>query len=136
MHSLLMEWSELPPTGIAIIDEQRRGVVSTLNTLFYFIGRRQGMNVVNAAIGSMQQYTVVCFATEEQILVEMQYPGLTGHKKQHEALVKILYDAGKHSERMRAPETFLRFLKAWWMEHAVEHDLRFVEYMRESGIPL
>lgn len=37
MHTLFIVWSDMNETGIKIIDDQHRGIVSVINSLYFYM---------------------------------------------------------------------------------------------------
>ena len=91
MHNLFIIWSDMNTTGIKIIDEQHRGVVSAINSLYLFMQYDKGEDIVVPTLNIIYQYTKIHFRTEESMLSRVEYPEFADHKKHHDAFVADLY---------------------------------------------
>ena len=131
MDSLLIVWNDVHATGISIIDEQHRGIVSTINSLFYMIRSKQAQHILVPTILMMEQYTKIHFFTEEKLLESSGYPGFKEHKKLHDKLISQMITVSRESLRNIDPDSFLSFLKHWWINHINKNDRDYVEHIRQ-----
>lgn len=130
MSNLFIKWSDSCNTGIPIIDEQHRGVVSAFNTLHFFLKMNSGVETLNNIINLMKYYAKVHFATEEMLFELSGYPLAAEHKELHAKLTSQTFSVGNKSKLMSDPMEFMDFLKGWWMEHIVGDDLKYSEHIR------
>ncbi len=129
MQNLLIVWTDINDTGIAIIDQQHRGIVSIINSLFFFIRHKQGKEVLAPTIAMIEQYTKIHFATEEKLLKTAKYPDYEAHKRLHDALISRSITIGNESRRSEDPTRYLMFLKNWWLDHINKHDQIYVDHL-------
>jgi hemerythrin len=135
MH--LVEWDNRYSVGIAIIDEQHRGLIKLTNELF--TGCMQGEDAAKAyfaaAVKKAVDYVKEHFATEENLLRQAGYPDFAVHKKQHEDFVrKIVEEVRSFQEgRKFVPNHFARFLRDWTLEHIAVVDRQYKDYMTSRG---
>lgn len=131
MDRLLIVWHDDNNLGIPIIDEQHRGIVSVINTLYHAIRMKRGKEALAHAVNIMKDYSRLHFATEERMLEETGYPGLRGHKELHAELVVKALSVGTESLILGDPARFLHFLEEWWMNHINRHDRLYAPHVRE-----
>ncbi|HTN51237.1 MAG TPA: bacteriohemerythrin [Anaeromyxobacter sp.] len=82
----MIQWTADLATGIALIDEQHRGLYATVAKLHQAM--RQGrMEVVPEVLEALQAYVGTHFATEEGEMEAAGYPGLAAHRDAHQAFV-------------------------------------------------
>ncbi len=81
-------------------------------------------------LNSMSSYAIAHFKTEEQVLREINYPGMAEHAKEHlhyqEGLTNLLMDAINglpDQARMRS------LLDDWWGNHILLSDMKFKSYL-------
>lgn len=133
----LVEWDERYSVGIAIIDEQHRGLIKLANELFN--GCMQGEEAANAyfatAVKKAVEYVKDHFATEENLLKLAGYPDFAAHKKQHEDFVRKIVEDVKsfHEGRKFVPNNFARFLRDWTLEHIAFADRKYKDHMAACG---
>jgi hemerythrin-like metal-binding protein len=128
---LYIVWNESNNVGISIIDEQHRGIISTINSLYHFIQRGQGEDILRSIMVMLVQYTNIHFNTEETLMEESGYPEIEGHRELHQSLYDktkaMSFDAGRNTD----PEKVLRFLKEWWLGHINKEDKKYVPYLKK-----
>ena len=131
---LFIQWHARSETGVAIIDEQHRGVVSIINTFYHLLGQGDGNSALYASIGeTMKTYARLHFLTEEKLLETSAYPHFEEHKEMHRKLIqeteRVQWNAVKENEA----KLLLDFQKKWWLEHINEQDQHYVQHLRASG---
>jgi len=124
-HHILLTWTPEYELGIPIIDEQHRGIVTTINSLHYAIYHNLGDHMILPVVGMINEYTRIHFEVEEKILSECAYPDLDRHRSLHYELVCEMADIGKNSMMQRNPYPFMNFLKEWWADHICVKDREF-----------
>ena len=126
--TLYVIWGDADNTGIPIIDEQRRGLVSVINTLSFFIGRDKGGEMLKTVMKAVEQSAMMHFATEEALMEECGYPQREQHYRFHKHLLEsaryILYEEATDEDAVQA----LRFLRKWWRYHSMDADNEFAAF--------
>ena len=116
-HNLFIVWKPEYNIGIPIIDEQHRGIVTTINSLHFGMQNNYVRNMLNPIVDMMYDYTRIHFQIEEDFLEKIDFPHAKGHKDLHRELSIKLTDSGHRSTLYRDPHEFLGFLKQWWINH-------------------
>ena len=129
-HSILIVWKPDYNLGIPIVDEQHRGIVSTINSLCYAIQNKQGNQILQPVTSMVTEYTRIHFELEEDFLQKCGYPNLEAHRTLHKELTNALSHVSKESIWNRDPQEFLDFLKDWWINHICKEDLVFTHYLQ------
>jgi hemerythrin len=128
-HNILIVWKPSYDLGIPIVDEQHRGIVSTINSLCFAIQNKHGNEMLKPVISMVTEYTRIHFEIEEDFLKKCGYPNLEDHHKLHEELTQSLSHVGKESIWNKDPQVFLGFLKDWWINHICKEDRIFTQYL-------
>jgi hemerythrin len=128
-HNILIVWEPSYNLGIPIVDEQHRGIVSTINSLCFAIQNRHGNEMLRPVIGMVSEYTRIHFEIEEDFLKKCGYPDLEKHHILHKELTQALSETGKDSLWNKDPQEFLEFLKQWWINHICKEDRVFTQYL-------
>ncbi|MDR2941456.1 MAG: hemerythrin family protein [Treponema sp.] len=131
-HNILIVWEPSYNLGIPIVDEQHRGIVSTINSLCYAIQYRHGNEMLRPVIGMVTEYTRIHFEIEEDFLKKCGYPNLEDHRKLHEELTNALSHTSHDSIWNKDPQEFLEFLKKWWINHICKEDRVFSHYLTKN----
>jgi hemerythrin len=131
-HNVLIVWKPKYNLGIPIVDEQHRGIVTIINSLYYGMQNKHGNNVLMPINGMINEYTRIHFELEEDFLKKCNYPQLKEHKELHRELINKLLKVGKESLYHRDPKEFFDFLKEWWITHICDKDRAFLEFLSKS----
>ena len=131
-NMLYIVWNEYNNLGIPIIDEQHRGIVSTINSFHYFIQEGLGGDALKPTLNILEQYTKIHFRTEEALIREAGYPGLEEHLLLHGELMKRTIKITRESNSCQEPEVALTFLKEWWLGHINKEDKEYAPYVIEK----
>lgn len=136
---LAIEWQPLNDTGILVLDEQHRGMVSIINSLAFSIKHHNVEFIINNTFIMVDSYIKMHFATEEELMRASGYSGLEDHKKIHGAFINESFSIANKSLRTHNIDIYMQFLKKWWMEHINGHDRLYIgsikQYMAEYHAP-
>ena len=127
---LYIIWDDKNNLGIPIIDEQHRGIVSTINSLYYFIQDGQGLDALKPTFNIMEQYTCIHFKTEEKLIKEARYPGFERHIVLHDKLMKRTREIAREAQSQKDPIAALIFLREWWLSHINKEDKLYGPYVK------
>lgn len=130
-YPLLIEWHSHNEVGIAILDEQHRGLVSIINSFAFSILNQNTEFIINGTFSMMATYTKIHFRTEEALLQTAGYEELEEHRKVHKALVRESFTMANRSLLLSDPELYLHFLEKWWMRHINENDKKYANFLQE-----
>jgi hemerythrin len=128
-HNLFIVWKPEYNLGIPIIDEQHRGIVTTINSLFYAMQNKHGENVLGPVLGMVTEYTHIHFEIEENFLRNCGFTDFEKHHELHNELRHTLSSTENKSLWERDPQKFLEFLKDWWIDHICKKDRIFRDYI-------
>ena len=131
-HPIFIVWQAEYNLGIPIIDEQHRGIVSTINSLHFGTQNDFAKNMLQPITEMMYEYTRIHFEIEEVFLQKIDFPNAKKHHALHEELSASLKNTGQKSLLDRDPYEFLDFLKQWWINHICHEDLLFRNYFQAS----
>jgi hemerythrin len=84
---MALQWEPRLSVGVPFIDQQHQELIGALNALLAAMQSSRGKEEVGKLLQFLGEYTVSHFAAEEQMMARTRYPGLAGHKEQHEAFV-------------------------------------------------
>ena len=130
MRRLLIKWEETNNTGIAIIDEQHRGITSIINTFYYLVGGGKGDNALYMRIiDTISNYSSIHFATEEGMLEDCEYGDREQHKKLHGKLIEKMEKIKREVSKTNDPQQLFAFLKEWWIQHINNEDKVYVPHL-------
>jgi hemerythrin-like metal-binding protein len=129
---LFINWNSRNETGIALIDEQHRGIVSIINTFYCMIATDADNRILYSCISdTMKNYSRIHFITEEGFLEESGYKEIEKHKELHRKLVLEMERIELHSIMSNDAFLLLEFLKKWWMTHINEEDMLYARHLHD-----
>lgn len=127
-HFEVFPWNKNFETGIAIIDEQHKALVSLLNELAETLARDDQLEI-NRVFDELAEYANFHFETEETIWVE--YFGddswLSSHQLNHSSfLPKVveLKEQDTSKPLIEIIESIVKFLIRWLAFHIIDNDKR------------
>lgn len=129
--SLYIVWGDANELGIPIIDEQHRGIISTINSLHYFVQAGHGQEVLKPTMIMLEQYTRVHFNTDVALLAEADYPAMEEHIGLHNRLVEKTRTLAIDVNKSEDSEIVLTFLKEWRLDHIGSEDRKFAPFLRK-----
>jgi len=131
MHlPLFIEWQDKNNTGIVLIDEQHRGIVSIINSFHYLTDKGMGDSALCSLISTtIKDYSRIHFLTEERIIKATEYPDLEKHIEMHKSLALETEGIERVAIRDNDIEPLLKFLKKWWLEHINKEDMQYARYL-------
>jgi len=128
-NNIYIVWKEEYNTGINIIDEQHRGIISAINTLHHFIQDGRGEDILKSTMIILEQYIDIHFKTEEALMEKSEYSEfkehLELHKKWDENTKKLVMNKDTDSSEV------LKFLRTWWIEHINKEDRKYIPSMKK-----
>jgi hemerythrin len=87
---MAIDWTEDLATGISEIDAQHKELFKRINGLLEACNRGQGRSEVGKTLSFLEEYVLVHFTTEENIMTARFYPGYDEHKVQHAHFISNL----------------------------------------------
>ncbi len=128
-HNVFIVWEDKYNLGIPIIDEQHRGIVTTINSLHFGINNNYFSESFAPFVEMITDYTRIHFQIEEAFM-EQIHPGMAAqHRELHDKLLSQLMFTGHKSQYEKDPQQFFGFLKNWWINHICNEDLLFRDYL-------
>ena len=132
-NNLFIIWKPEYNLGIPIIDEQHRGIVTTINSLYFGIQNKYAEEMLAPIIDMMYDYTRIHFQVEESFLEPIDFPEAKKHRDLHNELSSKLTHTARDSAFHKDPYEFLGFMKSWWINHICKEDLIYRDYFLTSG---
>lgn len=130
----LIQWDESYNTGLEKVDKQHQNLVQMINELYTVMIMDKGREDVAKILRELSEYTVYHFQTEEKLFGDTEYPQKEEHKKKHRDLVEevISFKEGLVRGERNLTDELLNFLKAWLVDHILDMDQDFAEYVKRA----
>lgn len=128
-------WDEGLATGIEVIDNDHRKLLTLLNNLQSAVHYPTGEAFERQALDELVDYTKYHFEREEKLMQEASYPDFEAHKKQHEEMIAKVGEflAAYENNREGTIEKLTKFLKNWLVDHIAGTDQQYVPTLRPSN---
>ena len=135
-----IEWTDGLSTGVGLIDEQHKELLSKMNDISEAIETNQGVEAITKTLDFMIEYTDYHFGTEDKKMEETEYPRIEYHRKMHkefvDTLAKMTQEYLEDGATQRLAESVNVFLFNWLVKHIKGVDGAFGNYLKEKGIEL
>lgn len=132
----LFEWDESIALGISTIDEQHRALFDWINTLSKAINDGNASEAVGEVIWKLINYVTEHFTEEERLMISYNFPGLTGHRKEHDEFVARLREIQvSFINGHEMGKSVLDFLVNWLVCHIKGTDQKYSQFIREQAKP-
>ena len=130
-----LNWAPKMSVGIESIDEQHKKLIGQINSVVDIMLMQADSNAdLNDVMDALVDYTRTHFAFEESLFAEHQYTETSDHISHHEHLRNGLMS---HIDKFRRGQLdkarFLEFLKDWLINHIMETDMKYSEFLRDRG---
>jgi diguanylate cyclase (GGDEF)-like protein/hemerythrin-like metal-binding protein len=128
----IFPWNDNFKTGLTLIDDQHRVLVSLLNNLASHVAFRSEMFSLAEVFDALTDYTIYHFKSEEAIWAKVfaDDHSMVEHLAVHEHFIQTLTalkEARKNTPSDRVAHDALEFLTRWLASHILEKD-RFMAY--------
>jgi hemerythrin len=131
-NALYIVWQPSNETGVPIIDEQHRGIVSTINSLHYFIQHGDSAVVFEPTMDVLNHYTSLHFLAEEALMLAAGYPDIDEHVDLHNKFMNQVRSMAKYRADHDQEDALLKLLKTWWLHHINQEDKKFVAIVKKQ----
>lgn len=131
----LIPWSDEYLLGIATVDEDHRNLFNVVNHLYRSVKKREGHKTINATFDALSKYVQEHFAREEQLMDQIDFPGLEEHKRLHAGFIQAFFSTKQSynvAPRQFDFDGFLEFLRNWLVHHVIVEDRKYVRHVMQD----
>ena len=130
----LIKWRDSYSVGIEQFDNEHRKLVELINRMFVIVRDKDDISAVSDAVARLIDYTEFHFSSEETAMKEADFPGFKKHKQKHDHLTQEIsvFQQKILSEESDVGPEFYRFLRDWLLDHIMEEDKQYREYIIAS----
>jgi len=86
--SQALKWTDRYSVKNAFIDNQHKGIFNLLNSLYDFLQNKESVLPITEIINQLDDYAVIHFRSEEQLMKAAGFPLLEEHRTQHDGYKK------------------------------------------------
>jgi len=131
----IFRWTADHAIGVRHIDEERHGLFILAERTHQAMLEGKGKAALEDLLAQLAGYACQAFAHEEQLMEQVQYPGLQEHRREHEELraaVGALQDRCAAGEATMTIEVAL-FLSRWLTRHTGASDRQIRDHMETAA---
>jgi hemerythrin len=130
------DWQDDYAINVSVVDKQHQELYSLAKVLYAALFSGVKTDEPDRLFPKLIAYTETHFQTENQLMLENEFPGYAVHVKKHEQILKALQDfsAVFSAKRMTPKKEVGIFLKDWVMTHILTEDRRLGTYLNRRGI--
>ncbi len=120
--------------GHETLDAQHLLLFGLITELQSEIEGGRGRDVLVDVLRRLFMYAALHFATEDQLMIESDYPDAQDHRAEHEAVIANLkrLEAACQTGVSSAPRDTLRFMTTWASGHVANGDRRLVAHLLKA----
>ena len=129
--------------GCKMLDEQHVDLAERMNELHRFLVERGPQSAhdsrgLNSKLSAILEETRHHFQEEEALMQAYDYPALAGHRREHRLLLAEMQECLREITEERRPFTLenLKALKYWQIDHVLNSDREFAEFLNSRPAPL
>ncbi|HZQ96212.1 MAG TPA: bacteriohemerythrin [Candidatus Sulfotelmatobacter sp.] len=129
-------WSDAYSVNIAVLDAQHRKLIAIVNQLDQALRTGHGGTVVDTVLAQLVNYAFEHFATEESLMKQHQYPGLSTHREHHEEFRERMTEflEAQRAAKPCVPVSVMLYLEPWLKEHLLKTDQQYSAYLNARGV--
>jgi hemerythrin len=127
----IFEWDESISLNIPMIDDQHRELIAWIAALNDTVHQGGGAEKVEDVLLQLTNYVFMHFSREESLMLSINFPGLAGHRREHDFFVTRLEGI---MERLQSGEAIgeetLEFMGNWIASHIKGTDRAYGRFMQ------
>ncbi len=127
---------ELLKVNHSKIDKQHEMMFSMFSVLVEAIRAGQTSKQLGLLFLELLEYTDMHFQTEESLMEQCAYPGLTRHRSEHKKIFMQAKEFKENDENGKATLTvgIFIFLFDWMKNHILQEDKEFIQFLNQIGV--
>lgn len=122
-------WQSKFEIGHQRIDFEHRIFLDLVNNIVEHLQQNKSRDTIIRLILELEKYAIFHFVSEENIMIEMNFPELEEHRSLHHNLLdelsnkKIEFELGNNEF-----EDFVEFLYNWFIQHTLQEDKKVAQF--------
>src|SRR5690554_2240620 len=134
---MTIEWNTSLSVGIKELDDQHKTLFKQINQLIDACHLNKGPEVIGQVLDFLDDYARGHFQTEEAYMRRYEYPGLEGHRQQHQEFMENLAQVRRRFSQEGAGVHIVvitnRLLAGGLNSHIRRSDKALGKYISEIG---
>ncbi len=132
----LLTWSRACSVDVRAMDDQHGILMDTINELRLALVRGCGREQVSEIFDRLIEFTRMHFWSEEQLMEQARFPGITGHRAEHHRMLAAMIQSAHCLQYGEGAEirTLLCNLRDGYIGHIEELDREYGPWLNERGV--
>jgi len=129
-------WNEGMSVGIDAIDEDHKQIIAVLAKLTSTHSKDISKQVIDEIFLELEEYVLLHFSREEEILEKAKYKDIAKHKEGHQIFIEqlpLLKQQWLVEDNLACSERIIAFLHTWIVNHILEDDFDYVPALHNSS---
>lgn len=132
MSIIYFKWDEKFEIGNELIDSQHKIFLMLLNKLAITAREPHSKEYLFRVLHELQKYAEFHFLSEENLMIESNYPGLHPHERIHSKILVELEILIDHVVQGRAhANEVVTFVKEWVFNHIANEDTKIAMHIHK-----
>ncbi len=125
------KWTPELSVGVDEIDQQHQQLYAIIDQLLDARSSELDHSSVMALLTQLVDYSDYHFRTEDNYMIENEYPLFLTHRKEHLAYIKKMGEwiTAFEDKKTNLSKDILEFLCHWWKSHVIQSDLKYARYI-------
>ena len=132
----MIEWDDKYSVGISKIDDEHRQFIDIINMAIATNESSDNPGELREVLYRITKYAINHFSTEENYMIEFNYPEYQFHKEEHHDFSRkvIAYCERVNDGDSQISKEILEYLKRWLINHIQVTDKKYVDCFIRNGL--
>ncbi len=132
----MIEWDDKYSVGISGIDDEHRQFIDIINMAIATNESSDNPGELREVLYRITKYAINHFSTEENYMIEFNYPEYQYHKEEHHDFSRkvIAYCERVNDDDSQISNEILEYLKRWLINHIQVTDRKYIDCFKRNGL--
>ncbi len=132
----MIEWDDKYSVGISGINDEHRQFIDIINMAIATNESSDNPGELREVLYRITKYAINHFSTEENYMIEFNYPEYQFHKEEHHDFSRkvIAYCERVNDGDSQISKEILEYLKRWLINHIQVTDKKYVDCFIRNGL--
>ncbi len=127
------EWRKNYITNIDRVDSEHKIFFDLINEIYSASINSSSLDRIKRMLAELIKYAEFHFISEENLMLDIEYPEIESHKDLHEKLIKeIKAFKGELEHKPQGIHRLVQFLFEWFINHTINEDKKITKYFLSS----